>query len=237
MIRAIIETSLIDWDGMITTVLFFDACNFRCPFCHNWELITKPKNYPAIPWENIKKKLQKKDGWVDGVVLTGGEPLMHEQEAIDICIKIHDLGIKVKVDTNGAFPAVLQRLVDQQSIDYIAMDVKAPLDERYAYATGGIPDLRDIQKSIELIMHSSIDYEFRTTCVPGIIDEPAIHDIGKVIKGAKKWVLQAHVPDNAYNPACRTPLSTDYPKFLQNLLAIAKKYVPQAILRGKILDN
>jgi pyruvate formate lyase activating enzyme len=234
MIRAIIETSLIDWDGMITTVLFFDACNFRCPFCHNWELITQPKKFPEIPWEKIKKTLQRKDGWVDGVVLTGGEPLMHEQEVRDLCTKIRDLNIKTKIDTNGAFPGVLQRLIKDDLVDYIAMDVKAPLDDRYVPATGISPDVQAITASIKVIMQSNVLYEFRTTCVPGIIDTQAIHDIGIKIKGAQKWVLQAYVPANAYKTEYRAPLSTEYPKLLQELLSIAQQYVPQSILRGKI---
>jgi len=234
MIRAIIETSLIDWDGKITTVLFFDACNYQCPFCHNWELITKPDNYPEITWEAIREKLQKKEGWVDGVVLTGGEPLIHEQQVFALCKKIKALGILIKVDTNGAFPSVLKKLIDEKLVHYIAMDIKAPLDDRYAKATGTKPDLHAIQTSIGLIMHSGLVYEFRTTCVPGIIDTQAIHAIGEKIKGANKWALQAHVPDNAYQPECREPLSMDYPELLQEYLAIAKQYVTNAILRGKI---
>jgi pyruvate formate lyase activating enzyme len=234
MIRAIIETSLIDWDGKLTTVLFFDACNYRCPFCHNWELITTPNKFPEITWDQIRATLQKKEGWVDGVVLTGGEPLINEKEVIALCRKVQALGIKVKLDTNGAFPNVLIALIDGKLVDYIAMDVKAPLDERYTHAVGKTPDLHALQISIESIMHSGLPYEFRTTCVPGTITAQAIHDIGTVIQGAKKWALQAHVPDNAFKPDCRAPLPPEYPKRLQEFLAIAKQYVPYSILRGKI---
>lgn len=234
MIRAIIETSFVDWDGKISTVLFFDACNFRCPFCHNWELITRPDKFESLDWNTIKEKLHRKKGWVDGVVLTGGEPLMHEQEVTEWCEKIIDLGIQVKIDTNGAYPHVMQYLLDRNLVHFFAMDVKAPLDERYSRATGAKPDLQAIQTSITLIMHSGLDYEFRTTCVPGIIDEKSIHDIGDTIKGAKKWALQAHVPDNAYREECRAPLGTEYPKLLQQYLLIAEHYVSNAILRGKI---
>jgi pyruvate formate lyase activating enzyme len=234
MIRAIIETSFVDWDGKISTVLFFDACNFRCPFCHNWELITKPNKFEALAWDTIKEKLHQKKGWVDGVVLTGGEPLMHEQEVTELCEKINGLGIQVKIDTNGAYPHVIQHLLDRKLVHFFAMDVKAPLDERYNHATGAKPDLKAIQTSITLIMQSTLDYEFRTTCVPGIVDEQAIHDIGKTIKGARKWALQAHVPDNAFKEECRKPLSIEYPKLLHTYLSIAQRYVPNSILRGKI---
>jgi pyruvate formate lyase activating enzyme len=234
MIRAIIETSLVDWDGKIATVLFFDACNYRCPFCHNWELITKPQNFSEITWDRIRATLQQKEGWVDGVVLTGGEPLMHEDEVISLCQKIKALDIKVKIDTNGAFPQVVKKLLQEQRADYIAMDIKAPLDERYHRATGTTPDLQAIQTSAALIMQSGISHEFRTTCVPGIINTQAIHDIGQKIKGAQKWVLQAHVPDNAFQPECRVPLSKEYPGLLQEYLTIAQQYVSNTLLRGKV---
>jgi len=234
MIRAIIETSLIDWDGMISTVLFFDACNFRCPFCHNWDLIINPEKFPVLSWETIKEKLYQKKGWVDGVVLTGGEPLMHRDEVMDLCSKIKNLGIQVKIDTNGAYPGVLEELINQNMVDFIAMDVKAPLDERYNHATGVKADVQTIQTSRTMIMTRNLEYEFRTTCVPGIIDEQAIHDIGNAIKGAQKWALQAHLPDNAFKEECRTPLGTEYPGLLQKYLSIAQQYVPNTILRGKM---
>jgi len=236
MIRAIIETSLIDWDGKITTVLFFDKCNFMCPFCQNWELILHPEKYPEIRFDEIKEKLQKKKGWVDGVVLTGGEPLMNEREIFEISHKLKEISMKIKIDTNGAYPKTLHRLVDEKLIDYVAMDVKAPLDERYYIAVGRNMTVEKIKESIEILMHDEVDYEFRTTCVPGIINEQTVEEIGRVISGAKKWALQALVPDNAYREEYRKELGAEYYRALRKYHEVARQYVANVVLRGKISE-
>jgi len=233
MIRALIETSLVDWDGKITTVLFFDACNFRCPFCQNWELICSPEQFPVIEWSSIKEKLLKKQGWIDGVVLTGGEPLVNPKEVFELSRKVKTLNLAVKLDTNGAYPKILKKLIDAQLIDYVAMDVKAPLDRRYATAAGSKVNLDAITESITMLMTGCIEYEFRTTCVPGIIDKQNLMQIGTAIKGARRWALQAYVPENAYKEAYRKELPEQYMDQLDGYSTIAKKYVSNVILRGK----
>jgi pyruvate formate lyase activating enzyme len=234
MIRALIETSLVDWDGKITMVLFFDKCNFMCPFCQNWELILHPERFPVVEWEKIAQVLQKKKDWIDAVVLTGGEPLVLKDEVFKLVEKIKKLRFDVKIDTNGAFPETVKELIDKGLIDYVALDVKAPLDERYYIAAGKKMNVAKIKESIHLLMSDVIDYELRTTCVPGIIDELAIDDIGSIIKGAKKWVLQAYVPDNAYKEEYRKKLDVNYTTLMQKFLTRAQQYVPQARLRGKV---
>jgi pyruvate formate lyase activating enzyme len=234
MIRALIETSLVDWDGKITTVLFFDKCNFMCPFCQNWELILHPEKFPVIIWEDIEKKLKKKEKWVDGVVLTGGEPLVFKKEVCDIVKKIKKRGLGVKIDTNGAYPERLKVIIEENLVDYVAMDVKAPLNERYDTAAGVHVDLIKIKQSIALLMSNIVDYEFRTTCVPGIIDEGAIDEIGAVLNGARRWVLQAYVPQNAYKEEYRKKLSQNYSEQLQKFRTIAKQYASTVIVRGKV---
>jgi len=234
MIRGFIETSLVDWDGKISSVVFFDKCNFMCPFCQNWDLIINPDKFPIIEWKQIREKLLAKKGWVDGVVLTGGEPLCSGQEAAQLCKKIKELDLLVKIDTNGAFPEILEKLIDSTLVDYVAMDIKSPVDERYNIATGKHVDLERIKKSIKILMNGDTDYEFRTTCVPGIIDEDAIHQIGKTIEGAKKWALQAHVPDNAYKVLYQQKLSPEYHQQLRKFFKISKKYVANTLLRAKV---
>ena len=235
MIRGFIETSLVDWDGKISSVIFFDKCNFMCPFCQNWDLIINPDKFPVIEWSSIKEKLKKKKSWVDGVVLTGGEPLCDEQEVTEICEKIRELNLLVKVDTNGAFPDTLKKLSAKKLVDYIAMDIKAPIDKRYNMATGKQVDLEKIKTTMAMLMKGDIDYEFRTTCVPGIIDENAIHQIGQLIKGAKKWALQEHVPDNAYKSLYQQKLSPEYHRQLKKFSEISKQYVANTILRAKVI--
>jgi pyruvate formate lyase activating enzyme len=234
VIRAIIETSLIDWDGKITMVLFFDRCNFVCPFCQNWDLIIHPSKYPVVKWEKISNILKEKKGWIDGVVLTGGEPLVDKKEVFNIIQKLKKFNVGVKVDTNGAYPNVLRELINKKLVDYIAMDVKAPIDERYYIATGKKVNLDNIEKSIRILMSDRVDYEFRTTCVPRIINEKTIHEIGSAIKGAKKWALQAFVSDNAYKEEYRQELKADYFSSLKKYKKIAQKYVDNIVLRGKV---
>lgn len=232
MIRALIETSLIDWDGKIAMVLFFDRCNFNCPFCQNWELILYPQKFSTISFDNIIEKLQNKKNWVDGVVLTGGEPLVYKKEVFDISRTLKELGLSIKLDTNGAYPDILKEMINKGLVDYVAMDIKAALNEAYYIAVGKRINLMKIRESTKILLSNQINYEFRTTCVPGIIDADAIERIGNYIKGAKRWFLQAFVPENAYKEEYRSR-KFDLPQ-LGKLLKIAQKYVLNAQLRGKL---
>lgn len=234
MIRAFIETSLIDWDGKITSVLFFDRCNFRCPFCQNWRLLTNPGKYPLYTIDEILKKISGKKNWIDGIVLTGGEPLLFFDEIIGIAKKIKKNNLPVKIDTNGSFPEELLSLVKSGLIDYVAMDIKAPLDQTYFIAIGKNPKtnpdlIEKIRKTIRILLESKLDYEFRTTCVPGLIDEIAIRKIGEEIKGAKKWALQRFIPFNAYKKEYRSKTFDD--KELNEFLKIARSIIPDSKLR------
>lgn len=234
MIRAFIETSLIDWDGKITSVLFFDRCNFRCPFCQNWRLLTNPEKFPEYNVDEIIKKISRKGNWIDGIVLTGGEPLIFFDDLVDITKKIKNYGLLVKLDTNGSLPEDLQTLINLGIVDYVAMDIKAPLNDTYFIAAGKNPDsnpelIRNIRKSIKILIESKIDYEFRTTCVPGLIDEKALIKIGKEIKGAKKWVLQRFIPYNAYRKEYRDRSLDD--RELNELLKTALSVIPGSKLR------
>ncbi|MGB7054631.1 MAG: anaerobic ribonucleoside-triphosphate reductase activating protein [bacterium] len=233
MIRATIETSLIDWDGKLTTVLFFDKCNFMCPFCQNWELILHPEKFPVIQWPEIEKKLTGKKGWIDGVVLTGGEPLVYADEVADIASKVKNLGFLVKLDTNGAYPKKMQELIDKKMLDYVALDIKAPLNEKYSLATGRKVNVEIIKESLDILQKNKVDYELRTTCVPGLIDVEAIHSIGALIKDAKKWFLQQYVPTNAYKEEYKTLHQLKEPE-IDELLQIAREYVANVKWRGQI---
>jgi pyruvate formate lyase activating enzyme len=234
MIRALIETSLIDWDGKITMVLFCDTCNLNCPYCQNWRLLSDPGAHDIIPWESIERSIVEKKTWLDGIVLTGGEPLVCLPETITLCQRIKHLGMMVKCDTNGTLPDALRSLITQKLVDYIAMDIKAPLDGRYADAAGISAPIDAVRESIDLLMTGTIGYEFRTTCVPGLIDADGVHTIGKAIQGASKWALQAYVPEHAREETFRAPLPVGYQDTMQRYLAIAQRYVTDAILRGRI---
>ncbi|MCX6843745.1 MAG: anaerobic ribonucleoside-triphosphate reductase activating protein [candidate division WOR-3 bacterium] len=190
------ETSLLDWHGRIAAVLWIGDCNFCCPFCHNHQVADDDPNLPEVPWDEIARTLDRKRDWYDGVVLTGGEPLMHP-EVFELCRRIKEVGQPVKVDTNGSFPYALKDLVDQQLVHAVAMDVKAPLDARYAKAAGRPVDLAPLRRTIRLLIESGIEHEFRCTLVPGLINPDDVVAIGEAVNGAQAVALQAYVPDRA----------------------------------------
>jgi pyruvate formate lyase activating enzyme len=232
MIRGRVDTSMVDWDGKLAMVLFFDRCNFACPYCQNWELMDRPEAYPAIDLEDVLQNLSRRKDWIDGVVLTGGEPTLDPEELRSVIEKIRALGLKIKIDTNGSAPRVLQGLLRDRLVDYVAMDVKAPLDERYSPATGAKIDPEKIRESIRILRSGETDHEFRTTLVPGIIDESGLRKIGAELKAARRWFLQIFVPGNAPPGPFREKRFTAAE--IERLLAVAREYVPGAKLRGSI---
>ncbi len=227
-----IPTSLIDWDGKITSVIFTGGCNFRCPFCQNTQVAEDDPALPAISWDEIKSLLESKLGWLDGVVVTGGEPMMHP-EIFQLCANIKQLGLKVKMDTNGSFPYPLKRAIALKLVDAVAMDIKAPLNSRYSIAVGRhLPSLAPIRRSIRLLLESRIEYEFRSTLVPGLITYKDIPEIGRALKGARRLVLQQFVPENARSTAYRQkkPYSLEDAERMRAEIA---GFVGEVKLRGK----
>jgi len=161
--------SLIDYPGKICAVIFTQGCNFRCPYCHNPELVN-PRFYgECILEEELFQFLEKRQEKLDAIVITGGEPTI-QADLTELIDKIKTMNFLVKIDTNGSHPQVLEKLIKEKHIDYIAMDVKAPL-ERYEEITASRINPFDIEKSMGLIMKSGIDYEFRTTVVKSLLNE------------------------------------------------------------------
>ncbi|MCD6363364.1 MAG: anaerobic ribonucleoside-triphosphate reductase activating protein [Synergistetes bacterium] len=195
-----LSTSFVDWDGNITAVFFTPGCNFRCPFCHNHEIVFFKGE--GIPLESILNKLEEKKNWLDGIVITGGEPTIHSNlpEALET---IKKKGWKIKLDTNGSNPSMLKSLIDNDLVDFIAMDVKSS-PSKYAKASGVNVDLSLIFKSIEILL--SMDngkVEFRTTVVPTLVEAEDVKEIRKIIGPDSRYVLQSFVPGNAYSPFFR----------------------------------
>ena len=186
-----LKLTLVDYDNHIATTFFTAGCNFRCPFCHNSDLVLRPDEAPKIPWETLLAFLKKRQGVLEGVCITGGEPtLMPDLE--EKIRQIKALGYDVKLDTNGSRPEVIQHLLDEHLLDYIAMDIKNS-PERYAETIGlKDVDLETIQKSIAIIK-TAPDYEFRTTIMDELFDEESIRSLGKFISGAKRLFLQHYV--------------------------------------------
>lgn len=231
-IKGFIETSFLDWDSKIVSVVFVPFCNFKCPFCHNSELILNPQGFNSVEFNKIEKFLNEHHDFIDGICLTGGEPCMHAESGLFDFIKhVRKMGLLVKLDTNGAFPEILRRLIGEKLIDYIAMDIKGPLDKRYDKAAGVKVDIGKIKESIDIIMHSGVEYEFRTTVVPGIHTEDDIVDIAKSISGAAKLVLQQFVPKNTWDSALQSVKPYDIDVFDRTVKSI-RPFVKHVCLRG-----
>jgi pyruvate formate lyase activating enzyme len=194
-IRGFTESSLIDWEGMIVSVLFTSGCNLRCPYCHNAGLVLRPADYEIVPQEKIIGFLKKRKDWVDGICLTGGEPCIFE-DLPDFLRRIKkEAEVKVKLDTNGTEPEMLKLLIRQKLVDYVAMDIKAPLeDNKYNKAAGVKVSLYKIKESIKILMDAPVEYEFRTTVVPTLHTADDILAIAKYIAGARKLFLQNFNP-------------------------------------------
>jgi pyruvate formate lyase activating enzyme len=191
-IKGFIDVSFSDWDGKVSSVIFLPNCNLRCPFCYNKSLVIKPEEMQSIPLERIENYLDVNRQWVDGVVITGGEPTLHRDLPI-LCKKLKDHSFKVKVDTNGTNPRMIAMLIDAKNVDYVALDVKAPLTaEKYSEATGIDIEslLGKIMKTIRLLLDGPIEYEFRSTLVPTLHGIEDITQICQVIKGCRKYALQ-----------------------------------------------
>ena len=183
------KESLIDYPGKICAIIFTVGCNFRCSYCHNSELVIpeKIKNIGLYSEEQIFNYLKKRIGIIDALEITGGEPTL--QKDLDTFMKkVKSLGLLIKLDTNGTNPEVIKRLINEKLVDYIAMDVKAPL-KRYDEITRVSVDIKKIEESIRIIINSDLDYEFRTTAIPYLKEEDFI-EIGKLIQGAKNYYIQ-----------------------------------------------
>lgn len=187
-IQGLQKMTLLDWPGKVACTVFLGGCELRCPFCHNAELLTPP--FPeSIPQEQLLSFLGKRRGLLDGVCVTGGEPLLRPDLAGLLC-EIKALGFPVKLDTNGAHPAALAALWERGLVDYVAMDIKNS-PERYA-ETAGVPglDLGPIRDSSAWLLEGRVDYEFRTTAVRQFHDAQSFRDIGAWIAGARRYYIQ-----------------------------------------------
>ena len=186
------KVSLIDYPGKISAIIFTQGCNFRCAYCHNPELVDPKLFEPPMPHEEIFGFLDKRRGKLDAVVITGGEPTL-QPNLIPFLKRLKEMGYLVKIDTNGALPEVLENVIIHRHADYIAMDIKAPL-EKYSRVTRTEVDVERIKRSIDLVMTSGIPCEFRTTVVTSLLDQSDIRKIGRLIKGTRRFVLQKFVP-------------------------------------------
>lgn len=184
------KTTLLDYPGKVACTVFLAGCNLRCPFCHNASLVVRPAE-DVMEEDEFFAFLRKRKGILDGVCVTGGEPTLRTGLP-EFLGKIKAMGYLVKLDTNGTNPEMLEKLISDGLVDYVAMDIKnAP--SRYAEICGGVDVLEAVKKSAELLMKGTLDYEFRTTCVSPYHDIAAMEEIGQWLSGAKQYYLQQFV--------------------------------------------
>lgn len=229
LIGGLEKFSLIDYPhGTPSAVVFTMGCNFRCPFCHNAELVTGRgcSASSALSFDDVISFLEKRKGLLQAVVFSGGEPLL--QKDLPACIDIvKRMGYKVKLDTNGSMPNRLEQVIGQ--VDYVAMDIKAPL-YRYDEACGNLVDIKKIKESVRLIKTYATDYEFRTTVFKNFFrTDTDMIDVGLLISGAKRYYLQ--------RPRLQQVLDSSYPfqlcsdEELEHLEIIASRYVQEVCIR------
>ncbi len=227
-IGGFVPNSVIDYPGKISAVVFTQGCNFKCPFCHNGELVRE--SLPALKEEDVLQQIKDRSKLIEGVVISGGEPLI-QHGLFSFLEGIKSLGLKVKLDTNGYKADVLERLIDAKLIDYIAMDMKAPY-KKYSACVGGVRvNVTHIYWAIGLLMGSSdeMDYEFRTTVLPDF-DHQDIKDIGSMIRGSKRFALQTfrneHTLDSGWKFKAPVPQTT-----MEEYKKIMEGYVKEVELR------
>ena len=219
--------TLLDFPEHIACTVFLGGCDFRCPYCHNFELVDGSAA-PLMDDEKFFEFLRKRHGLLDGVAITGGEPLMRTDIA-DSIKKIRAMGFKVKLDTNGYHPERLQELYREGLLEYVAMDIKNSLP-KYGITVGVENlDTERILKSISIIMSSNIPYEFRTTVVHELHSDDDFTAIGQMIKGASRYYLQQYTErDTVPDKNLTAPSEED----MERYLGIVKEFVPEAALRG-----
>ena len=222
------KMTMLDFPGKVACTAFTAGCNFRCPFCHNASLVTKINNDEIYSQEEIFDYLNKRKGILDGVCITGGEPLLYDG-IIDFIKKIRDIGLLVKLDTNGSFPEKLEFLIDNGLVDYVAMDIKNSKD-KYAETIGLKEyDISNVEKSVSLLLEGKVEYEFRTTIVAEYHTPQDIVAIGNWISGAKRYFLQNFVDSGNLIGSNMHGVSKEFMKELQ---IEAAKFVEKVELRG-----
>jgi len=228
IIQGLEKMSLVDYDGFVSATVFTGGCNFRCPFCHNSSLVLDSANLPVLSVEEVLSYLKKRKGLLDGVCVSGGEPTLNK-DLPDFIRNLKDIGYSVKLDTNGTNPDMIKLLFEQNLIDYVAMDIKNSQSD-YAEIIGfSNYNLQNVIKSVDFLMNSGINYEFRTTLIKEFHSKQNIIDISKWIKGANKYFLQKFKDTGSCIKGNLSPIDKDTAVDFQNVLT---KTIPNTFLRG-----
>lgn len=226
------KMTLIDYPGQLAAIVFTKGCNFRCHFCYNPLLVWPDretdekkyeKDYSLISEDDLFLFLKSRKGKLDGVVITGGEPTLHH-DLPEFIAKIREMGFKIKLDTNGTSPLMLQKLLDAKLLDYIAMDLKAS-ENKYEEVTAVKVSFSNLKKSVRMIIESNLPHEFRTTVVPNLLTLEDFDEMGRIIEGADAWYLQKFKSDVALVNRDLEKKAGFSEKEMENMAEIGRKYV------------
>jgi len=214
-----------DFPGVISATLFIGGCNFRCPYCHNAELVLKPHQLPDFPMDYLLSFLDERQGWLEGVCISGGEPLLEENMAT-LCSLLKERGLLVKVDTNGSRPRQLKELLEENLVDAVAMDVKTSLPKYRLLVPQHNHIESVVRESIDLLLQAEKKIIFRTTVVPVLVEKEDIIEISQLIQGAPLYILQQFQPHNTLDKAYEKiqPYSLS---ILEEMAKMAADYVGQ----------
>lgn len=228
VIQGLQKLTLLDYPGKVACTIFTAGCNFRCPFCHNASLVVDTYKNEEITQKEVSAFLKKRMGVLDGVCVTGGEPLI-QSDIEPFLRQIKEMGYAVKLDTNGSFPDKLKRLVDEKLVDYVAMDIKNS-QESYG-KTIGIRDydIRNIHRSVQYLLSDAVPYEFRTTVVLEFHQRSDFESIGRWIRGAQRYYLQQFVDSG---DLIQEGLHGYNREIMEQALEVVEKYVQTAEIRG-----
>ncbi|MBO4338677.1 MAG: anaerobic ribonucleoside-triphosphate reductase activating protein [Clostridia bacterium] len=221
------KMTLLDFPGHVACTVFLGGCDFRCPFCHNYELIDGTAQ-PVMDDSELISFLESRKGLLDGVAITGGEPCLHK-ELPELIRKIRAAGYPVKLDTNGYHPEMLKSIIDEGLVEYVAMDIKNS-EEKYELTCGvDLIDLDKIRESISILINSGIEYEFRTTVIKEFHEEEDFVKMCEMIKGAKRYFLQRFTDRDSVPYGNLTSPSYDE---MKEFAAVSRQFIPNTELRG-----
>ena len=220
---------MLDFPGRVASLVFTGRCNLTCPFCHNAGLVLDPDSYPDYPLDELLADLKKREGFIDGVVISGGEPTIDAGLPAFLSL-LKERNLQVKLDSNGLAPEVIAGLLEQQLVDYVAVDIKTSLN-RYneLHTQPVVTEL--LRETVAILKQASVEVEFRTTCIPHLVAEAEIDAMGELLRGASLWVLQQYVPLHAMVEEWQH-FDVYRPEQLYELAEQAGKYVDQVQVRG-----
>jgi pyruvate formate lyase activating enzyme len=229
-IRGLQKISLVDYPGEVCSTVFVGGCNLRCRFCFNRDLVLDPEGQPTFSEDEVFGFLKKRMGVQGALCITGGEPALQEDLAAFIA-RAKALGLKVKLDTNGTFPEVFGLLLREGTLDYVAMDVKAPA-EKYDLLAGKKVDYAKVEQTIFLLRNSSVEHEFRTTVVPGLLEERDLVRIAKNLQGSRQYVLQQFRPVATVLDESLTAQRPFTREEIEKVALMCRPFVENVLLRG-----